>query len=162
MATIDVLTEARAQEILGQSIVSGEVTSSGLLEFTKGNGQKVAGGDFEAVIGPMIEDEVAGASFNNQLVGSAGSALIPLTVKGANGQTANLQVWVNNAGVVLGYFSASGTFKASQIRNTIIDANENTLSNVDATKLQGRRVFIQTGTPSGPATGDIWINPNGT
>lgn len=39
---------------------------------------------------------------------SSGSSVVPLTIKGANSQAANLQEWKNNSDVVLASMSASG------------------------------------------------------
>ena len=48
---------------------------------------------------------------------------VPLAVRGSSGQTANLQVWQDNAGTVLGSVGAAGQIRtAASIRNITMDA----------------------------------------
>lgn len=55
-----------------------------------------------------------------------------------------------------------GTTDSQSLTNKTMDGNANTFSNLNASKLDGRLVTINTTAPSSPSVGDIWINPNGS
>lgn len=59
MATIQTLTKAKANDILGQSVVSGTINGSGHLILTKQNGQTIDAGDFTGIVTGILNDAVA-------------------------------------------------------------------------------------------------------
>lgn len=59
MATVTGITGARADDILGQSVVSGFVNGAGRLILVRSNGQNVDGGSFIDNVLPAMEAQVA-------------------------------------------------------------------------------------------------------
>lgn len=162
MATINVATKAYADATLAQSVVSGSINGSGHIIFTRGSGATFDGGDFNAAITSLINTVLASATLLNILAGTSGAASVPLKAKGYASQTADLQQWLNSANVVLAKVDKDGKLTAAAITGTVIDAALNTLSNVNAAKVDGAKVTVNVTAPSTPATGDIWINPSGS
>lgn len=58
MATVTGITAAKADEILGQSIVSGQVNASGHLILTRHDGATIDGGDFTAIVSDILGQQV--------------------------------------------------------------------------------------------------------
>ena len=58
-----------------------------------------------------------GAAVANQIltVNANSTAYVPLVVKGASGQSANLQEWQNSGGTALAYMQSGGNLKASNV-----------------------------------------------
>ena len=161
MATINVLTLEAAQAILDESVVSGEVNGSGHLILTKHDGSTFDAGDFSAAITALINTTIAATTLIELLVSSNAVGDIPLRVRGMASQTGDLQQWQNSAGSVLARVKADGTFTAVDIENTTIDGDKNTLDNINAEKVDGKRITVNAVAPSSPSPGDIWINPTG-
>lgn len=160
MATINVLTDTAALATLNQSIVSATINGSGHLILTRGNGSTVDGGDFTAAMTAVVNAIIA-ANLNPIQVVANTAAAIPLRVKGTVSQTGDLQEWLNSAGVILAKIDKDGKF-TGVITGATIDAALNTLTNVNATKVDGSKVTVNVTAPLTPAVNDIWINPNGT
>lgn len=72
--------------------------------------------DTSFTIGGVLSMGAGGSGRANIGVGSA--AQIPLTLRGATGQTANVQQWENAAGTVLAQVGASGGVTASFVQTT--------------------------------------------
>lgn len=160
MATINVLTDQAALATLAQSIVSATINGSGHLILTRGNGSTVDGGDFTAAMTAVVNAIIA-AALNPITVVANSAAAIPLKVKGTVSQTGNLQEWQNSAGVILAKVDKDGKF-TGVLTGATIDGTLNTLSNINASKVDSAKVTVNTTAPSTPAVNDIWINPNGT
>ena len=76
MATVTAITAAKADEVLGMSVVSGTINEAGHLILTRGNGQQIDAGDFsgimttlateaaEAEVASSLPDAVAGTTVN--------------------------------------------------------------------------------------------------
>lgn len=58
MATVTAITAAKADEVLGMSIVSGSLNENGHLILTRGNGQEIDAGDFSTIMLALVSDEV--------------------------------------------------------------------------------------------------------
>lgn len=58
MAEFEGLTKAKAEEILGMSVVSVTVNETGQLVCTRGNGTSFIGGDFQAAMEALAEERV--------------------------------------------------------------------------------------------------------
>lgn len=58
MADFDGITAAKADEILGMSVVSGEINESGHLILSRGNGSTIDAGDFTTIVTGILEDTV--------------------------------------------------------------------------------------------------------
>jgi len=58
MATVTGITAAKADEILGMSVVSGAINESGHLILTRANGSSIDAGDFSAIITDLVTDQV--------------------------------------------------------------------------------------------------------
>lgn len=59
MATVTAITAAKADEVLGQSVVSGIINASGHLILTRGNGSTIDAGDFSAILTAIANESVA-------------------------------------------------------------------------------------------------------
>jgi len=59
MATVTGITAEKADEILGQSVVSGVINASGHLILTRGNGSTIDAGDFSAIITSIAQAQVS-------------------------------------------------------------------------------------------------------
>jgi hypothetical protein len=59
MATVTGITAAKADEILGMSVVSGTINPSGHLILTRENGSTIDAGDFSSIITDIAEAQVA-------------------------------------------------------------------------------------------------------
>ena len=87
MATVTGITAAKAEEILGMSVVSGAINPSGHLILTRANGSTIDAGDFtgivtgilgeqvEAEVNAIVPDAVAGTMINKGSV--TGALTIP-------------------------------------------------------------------------------------
>lgn len=160
MATITVLTDVAAAATLAQSIVSATINGSGQLILTRGNGSTVDGGNFNSAMTAVVNAIMAAGLNPTQIVSNAAAA-IPLKVKGTVSQTGNLQEWLNSANVILAKIDKDGKF-TGVLSGATIDASLNTLSNVNASKIDGAKVTVNATAPSSPAVNDIWINPTGS
>lgn len=60
MATVTAITAAKADEVLGQSVVSGIINPSGHLILTRGDGSTIDAGDFSTILTDIAEAAVAG------------------------------------------------------------------------------------------------------
>lgn len=58
MAEFTGITAARAEEILGMSVVSGMVNEQGRLILTRQNGETIDAGDFIGIVSDTLDDEV--------------------------------------------------------------------------------------------------------
>lgn len=161
MATINVLTQAAADAVLAQSVVSFSINGSGHLIGTKHDGSTFDAGDFNTVITSLINTVLASATLNKILVSVTNVADIPIRAKGMSGQTGDLQQWQNNAGTALAKMDKDGKLTAVALLGTAIDGDLNTLTNLNAAKVDSKKVTVNATAPSTPSTGDIWINPTG-
>lgn len=162
MATINVLTQEAAEAILDESVVSFSINGSGHLIGEKHDGSTFDAGDFNTVITTLINAVLASATLNKILVSVTNVAHIPITAKGMSGQTGDLQQWQNSASTVLAKIDKDGKLTASAILGAAINGDLNTLSNINASKVDGKKITVNTTAPSSPAAGDIWINPSGS
>jgi hypothetical protein len=111
--------------------------------------------------GDMVYGRFSGSGFSTN-TGSAtiitnNSAVVPMTVKGAASQTANLQEWQNSAGTVIGSVSASG---APTFNNFLNINNANTgiaQQGVYRIRFDGSNTAIGSQTPS--AGGGVGVIP---
>lgn len=161
MATINVLTQEAAEAILDQSVVSFSINGSGHLIGTKHDGSTFDAGDFNTVITSLINSVLAAATLNKILVSVTNVADIPIRAKGMSGQTGDLQQWQNNAGAALAKIDKDGKLTAAAILGAVINGDLNTMSNINAAKVDGKKITVNATAPSTPAAGDIWINPTG-
>lgn len=161
MASIIVATKVYADSILAQSVVSGTINGSGHLILTRGNATTFDGGDFSAAITTLINTVLASSTLTNITISASAVGSVPLKTKGFSGQTADLQQWMNSAATVLAKIAADGKLTAT-LTGCTIDGAVNTMSNLNAAKIDSAKVTVNTTAPSSPATGDIWINPNGS
>lgn len=58
MATVTGITKAKADEVLGMSVVSGAINASGHLILTRGNGSTIDAGDFTAIVTGILQSTV--------------------------------------------------------------------------------------------------------
>lgn len=58
MASFTGITAARADEILGLSVVSGEINGSGHLILTRANGSTIDAGDFTGIVTDILDEQV--------------------------------------------------------------------------------------------------------
>lgn len=161
MASIIVATKVYADSILAQSVVSGTINGSGHLILTRGNATTFDGGDFSAAITTLINTVLASGTLTNITTAASAAGSVPLKAKGFSGQTADLQQWLNSANTVLAKIAADGKLTAV-LNGATIDGALNTLSNINAAKIDSAKVTVNATAPSSPATGDIWINPTGS
>lgn len=61
MASVTGITAAKALEILGQSVTSGQINGAGHLILSRDNGQTIDAGDFTAIVSGILDDRVAAA-----------------------------------------------------------------------------------------------------
>lgn len=162
MATIIVATKTYADNVLGQSVVSGTINGSGHLILTRGNGATFDGGDFSAAITALINTVLASATLTDILIAASAANKVALKTKAFTGQSVDIQQWQNSAAAVLAKVDKDGKFTAAAITGTAIDGAVNTLTNINAAKIDGAKVTVNTVAPTTPATGDIWINPSGS
>jgi len=59
MATVTGITAAKADEILGMSVVSGSINAAGHLILTRSNGQQIDAGDFSATMASLAQSAAA-------------------------------------------------------------------------------------------------------
>lgn len=64
MATVTGITKAKADEVLGMSVVSGVINGVGHLILTRGNGSTIDAGDFSAIVSGVLDTAVAAAIAN--------------------------------------------------------------------------------------------------
>jgi len=55
MATVTAITAAKADEILGMSVISGTINGSGHLILTRENGEQIDAGDFTGIVTGILE-----------------------------------------------------------------------------------------------------------
>lgn len=161
MTTVLVADKPYVDATLAQSVVSGVVNGSGHIIFTRGNGSTFDGGDFNTAITNLINTVLATANLLNILISASAPANVALKTKGAASQTADLQQWLNSANTVLARVKSDGKL-AAVLDGSTIDGALNTHSNINAAKVDGKKITVNTTAPSSPAVNDIWINPNGT
>lgn len=65
MADFTGITAARADEILGMSVISGAINGSGHLILTRENGSTIDAGDFSAIVAGILNDQVTTAIADN-------------------------------------------------------------------------------------------------
>lgn len=82
MAEFTGITAAHADEILGQSVVSGVVNSSGHLILTRDNGSTIDAGDFTQIVSDILDDRVAAALDTRLPAAIAGTTVAKGTVTG--------------------------------------------------------------------------------
>lgn len=83
MATVTGITAAKADEILGMSVVSGAINGSGHLILTRANGSTIDAGDFTAIVSGILGDQVT-AKVNDILPDAvAGTVINKGSVSGA-------------------------------------------------------------------------------
>jgi hypothetical protein len=162
VASINVADKVYVDTAIGTMIVSASVNGSGHLILTRQNGSTFDAGDFSTAITTLINTVLASASLLNILISSSAAGNVALKTKGFASQTADLQQWLNSANTVLAKIDKDGKFTAAAITGTTLDGSLNTLTNIDAAKIDSKKVTVNTTAPSTPATGDIWINPSGT
>lgn len=162
MATINVLTAEAAEAILDESVVSGSINGSGHLILTRHDGSTFDAGDFEAAIESLIGGVIAASTLIELLISADAVGDIPLRVRGMAAQTGDLQQWQTNAGSVLGRVTADGKLKGFTLEGVTIDGDLNTVQDISAAKIDGKKVTVNAVAPSSPAVGDIWINPTGS
>jgi hypothetical protein len=161
VATINVLTQEAAEAILDESVVSFEINGSGHLIGTKHDGSTFDAGAFDTVISSLINTVLASATLNKILVSVTTASHVPITAKGMTGQSGDLQQWQNVGGSVLAKIDKDGKLTAAALVGTVIDGALNTMSNINAARVDGKKVTVNTTAPASPASGDIWINPSG-
>jgi len=61
MATVTAITKAKADEVLGMSVVSGYVNGSGHLILVRGNGAEIDAGDFSGIMTGLVDAQVDAA-----------------------------------------------------------------------------------------------------
>ncbi len=162
MATVNVATAEYALSILGQSVVAGTINGSGHLILERDNGETFDAGDFSTAITTLINSVIAASTLIELLVSANAVGDIPLRVRGMASQTGDLQQWQNNAAAVLGRITSDGKLKGFTLEGITLDGDLNTLSDINAAKIDGKKVTVNTVAPSSPAAGDIWINPSGS
>ena len=90
----------------------------------------------------------------NGIFTSSGSSIVPLTVKGAPSQAANLQEWKNNSGTTLASMSASGGLTLNNAL-TVGSGGTGATSLTSGAYLKGNgsnAIQTQTGIPAGDVT----------
>jgi hypothetical protein len=162
VATVNVATAEYALSILGQSVVAGTINGSGHLILERDNGETFDAGDFSTAITTLINSVIAASTLIELLVSANAVGDIPLRVRGMASQTGDLQQWQNNAAAVLGRITSDGKLKGFTLEGITLDGDLNTLSDINAAKIDGKKVTVNTVAPSSPAAGDIWINPSGS
>lgn len=58
MATVTGITAEKATEVLGMSVVAGELDGTGQINFIRNNGEVIPGGDFMDVISALVSDAI--------------------------------------------------------------------------------------------------------
>lgn len=61
MASFDGVSKAKAEDILGQSVVSGTINGSGHLILTRANGSTIDAGDFTGIVTAALNSQVTAA-----------------------------------------------------------------------------------------------------
>lgn len=61
MASFTGITAAKADEVLGMSVISGTINGSGHLILSRDNGDEIDAGDFTAIVGDILADQVTAA-----------------------------------------------------------------------------------------------------
>lgn len=162
MASINVADKVYVDTAIGTMVVGASVNGSGHLILTRQNASTFDAGDFSTAITNLINTVLASATLLNLLIGTSAAGTVPLKTKGFASQTADLQEWINSASTILAKIDKDGKFTAAAIVGTVLDGSLNTLSNINAAKVDGHPITVNVTAPSSPATGDIWINPNGS
>ena len=101
----------------------------------------------------------------NGIFTSSGSSIVPLTVKGAPSQAANLQEWKNNSGTTLASISASGGLALNNAL-TVPNGGTGATTLTSGAYLKGNGIGAiqsQTGIPAGDVTsGSLAVARGGT
>jgi len=95
MATVTGITAAKADEILGMSVISGTINASGHLILTRGNGQQIDAGDFTGIMTTIMEDAVA-----TEVAAEVPNAVAGTTVNKGNVTGAITMTEFNNVNLV--------------------------------------------------------------
>lgn len=74
MASVTGLTAAKANDILGQSVVSGAINGSGHLILTRNNGQTIDAGDFMTIMTSLMNTAVANEVAAEDIPGQVATA----------------------------------------------------------------------------------------
>jgi ribonuclease HII len=162
MASVTVAQKSYVDAAINTMVIGASVNGSGHLILTRKDLSTFDAGDFSTAITNLINTVLATATLHDILSQASAVAKVPLTAKGFAAQTADLQQWMNSAATVLAKVDKDGKLTAAAITGTVIDGSLNTLSNINAAKIDSHKVTVNTTAPSTPATGDIWINPSGT
>lgn len=161
MATINVADITYIDAAIGSMVVSAAVNGSGHLILTRENESTFDAGDFSTAITNLINDVLETANLLDILIAASAAGNVALQTKGYAGQTADLQQWLNSAGSILGKVKSDGKF-AITLDGSTINGSVNTMTNINAAKVDGKKITVNTVAPSSPAVNDIWINPAGT
>lgn len=161
MSTINVADKTYVDLAVANMVVGASVNGAGHLILTRQSGATFDAGDFSTAITNLINTVLASANLTNILSSASAAGSVALRAKAFTGQTADIMQWLNSASAILGKVKADGKF-AITLDGSTIDGAVNTLSNINATKVDSHKITVNTTAPSTPATGDIWINPNGT
>lgn len=103
MASVTGITAAKANEILGMSVVSGTINGSGHLILTRGNGSTFDAGDFSAILTTIATDQV-----NAQLPTAVANATVgTLFPKGTVSGAIDFKTGVTNVTLVNAMFTAT-------------------------------------------------------
>lgn len=90
---------------------------------------------------------------------ASGSSIVPLTIQGASGQTAFLQIWENHSGTDVATLAADGAFSAGSITATSLTINgdltvNGTTTTINSTTLTLDDPIITLGGDSAPVSDD--------
>lgn len=97
------------------SPVNGQVYDNFIYDSTKGTWKSLSAGASPSILtNPTINNAVITATATN-------ATTVPLTVKGAASQTANLQEWKNSSGTLLSSINSSGQLTTDKLNNTGFD-----------------------------------------
>lgn len=98
---------------------NGQVYDNFIYDSAKGTWKSLSSGASPSIlVNPTITNAVISATATN-------SATVPLVVNGATSQSANLQEWKNNAGIILASISSSGLITAPTANIQTVDLKRN-------------------------------------
>lgn len=162
MASVTVATKAYVDTKINSMVVGASVNGSGHLILTRQDASTFDAGDFSTAITNLINTVLATATLHDILSAASAANKVPVTAKGFASQTADLQQWQSSAAAVLAKIDKDGKFTSAAIVGTVIDATLNTLTNINAAKVDSRKVTADDVAPATPTAGDIWIKlPSG-
>lgn len=119
MASFTGIDKAAADAVLGASVVSGVINSSGHLILTRGNGSQIDAGDFTGIVTGIL----------NQVVGDSVNAAVPAAVAGkvvSRGSFSGNMTFTDAAG---------GSFNKDNIVNALITVALNGNLTINAANL---------------------------